>query len=429
MKMSQLQIINYLLQTKDSSIITKNGLTDIYFDGCKDEFNFIKNHLETYGKVCDKETFFNVFRDFENVEVKETPEFLVKALYDDYNTDAIIGVVNKIKPLLMSGKVDEAIQQLKDTCENTMQGTSIDCVDLLKDTSRFDAYIERTQDFGKYYISTGFLELDQIIGGFDREEELAVIVARTNFGKSWILLKMATAAVQQGLNVGIYSGEMSERKVGYRFDTLVGHISNGSLIHGNESVRNDYKRYIDNLPEMFKGSCKVLTPNMISGPADVNALRMFIEKEHLDILFVDQLSLLEDARKGKTPTEKASNISKDLKNLQVMLRRPIISVSQQNRTAADNGQEVDTTQIAQADRIGQDATMVLFIIKKDDTMKLILKKSRDSENDKTLTYHVDLNTGTFIYIPSENDGIGGKSNSQQEKFVDVVNEASGDNVF
>ena len=429
MKMSQLQIINYLLNTKDSSIITKNGLTDIYFDGCKDEFNFILNHLNTYGKICDKETFFSVFRDFDSVEVNETPEFLVKSLYDDYNTDLIIDVVNKkIKPLLISGRVNEAIEQLKLTCESTTQGVGIECVDLLKDKSRFDAYIERTQDFGKYYISTGFPELDQLVGGFDREEELATIVARTNYGKSWVLLKCATAAVSQGLNVGIYSGEMSERKVGYRFDTLVGHLSNGALIHGNEFIKNDYKKYIDNLSTMFKGSCKVLTPNMISGPADVNALRMFIEKEHLDILFVDQLSLLEDVRKGKTPVEKASNISKDLKNLQVMLRVPIVSVSQQNRTTSENG--VDTTQIAQSDRIGQDSTMIIFIEKKDDTMKLTLVKSRDSENGKVLTYHVDLNKGIFTYIPSEDDGIGGKSTSQEGRFVEVTSESvSGDNVF
>ena len=430
MKMSQLQVINYLLNTKDSSLITKNGLTSKYFEDCKDEFNFIVNHLNTYGSICDKETFFNVFRDFESVEVNETPEYLIKSLYDDYNTSMIVETVNKIKPLLLSGKVDDAILQLKEVSDEMTQSVGIDCIDLLKDKSRFDAYIERTQDFGKYYISTGFKELDQIVGGFDREEELATIVARTNYGKSWILLKCAASAVAQGLNVGIYSGEMSERKVGYRFDTLVGHINNGALTHGNEVIKNDYKRYIDNLSTMFKGSCKVLTPNMISGPADVNALRMFIEKEHLDILFVDQLSLLEDIRKGKTPVEKASNISKDLKNLQVMTRVPIISVSQQNRTTSENG--VDTTQIAQSDRIGQDSTMIIFIEKKDDTMKLTLVKSRDSENGKVLTYHVDLNKGIFTYVPDEKDGIGGKPNYIEEsKYVEVINESrdSSENVF
>jgi hypothetical protein len=101
---------------------------------------------------------------------------------------------------------------------------------------------------------------------------------------------------------------MSERKVGYRLDTLIGHIPNGSLVHGNVIIQNEYKQFMQELPNMFSGSIKVLTPNMINGPADVNTLRVFIEKEGVDILFVDQLSLLEDQRNGKTPVEKAANL-------------------------------------------------------------------------------------------------------------------------
>ncbi len=411
----QLQVINYLLTTKDSSLIFLNNLTEEYFSDYKNEFRFIKNHLDKYGKICDAETFFSNFSNVDRIVVNETPEFLIKSLMDDYNTRKIIEVVNKIKPKLINGDVDDAVNAIKSTMENMAQGVSLHCIDLLRDTSRYDAYVERTRDFEKYYISTGFPELDQIVGGFDREEELATIVARTNYGKSWILLKCAVAACRQGLNVGIYSGEMSERKVGYRIDTLIGHISNGGLTHGNVSVMNDYKKYMDSLPTMFSGSLKVLTPNMISGPADVNSLKLFIEKEHLDILFVDQLSLLEDQRKGKTPVEKMSNISKDLKILQVMSRIPIISVCQQNRTASENG--VDTTQIAQSDRIGQDSTMIIFLEKKDDTMKLYLVKSRDSENGKMLTYHVDLNSGNFVYIPSDKDGLSKGSSTSMERVT------------
>jgi hypothetical protein len=154
---------------------------------------------------------------------------------------------------------------------------------------------------------------------------------------------------------------------------------------------------------MFTGSLKVLTPNMINGPADVNALRLFIEKENLDILFVDQLSLLEDHRNGKTPVEKAANISKDLKNLQVLKRVPIISVSQQNRTKNEGG-AIDTTQIAQSDRIGQDSTCIIFLEKDEDIIKLNLVKSRDSANGKVLSYLVDFNKGDFTFIPEEVEG-------------------------
>lgn len=400
--MIQLQFINYILKNKDYSLVEMNSLTDDYFSDYKREFNYIKNHRERYGNVPDITSFISTFNDFEIFDVTEKPSYLIEELFKDYKTRKLAGVFNKVRTLLMEDKVDEAMSLYQKESENFNVGVSLQCVDLLRDTSRYDAYIERTQDFDKYYISTGFKELDNIIGGWDRQEELATIVARTNYGKSWILLKCAAAAAKQGLNVGIYSGEMSERKVGYRLDTLIGHIANGSLVHGNVSIQNEYKKYIDELPTKYQGSLKVLTPNMINGPADVNALRIFIDKEKLDILFVDQLSLLEDQRKGKTPVEKMSNISKDLKNLQVLRRVPIISVCQQNRSKTEDG-NVDSTQIAQSDRIGQDSTCIVFIERKDDLMKLTLVKSRDSANGKVLTYIVDLNKGLFTFVPDEND--------------------------
>lgn len=424
--MVQLQYLNYILDTKDSSSITLNNLNDEFFSDYKDEFNFIKNHLEAYGNIPDKETFVSVFPSFEVIKVNETEEYLRKALYDDYNTRQMASAFNKVRSLLMGGEVEEAKKVYNESLEKLSSGVSMHCVDIIKDTTRYNDYVERTQDFDRYYIKTGFPELDNVIGGFDRDEELATIVARTNYGKSWILLKCAVASAQQGLNVGIYSGEMSERKVGYRIDTLLGHINNGAIVHGNISYQNEYKKYIDNLPSLVKGSIKVLTPKMINGPADVSALRAFIKKEKLDVLFVDQLSLLEDQRKGRTPVEKASNISKDLKNLQVMERIPIISVCQQNRTKAEDGSTVDTTQIAQSDRIGQDSTLILFIEKKDDIMKLHLVKSRDTENGKVLTYCVDLNTGLFRYVPSEDDANNGQSDIDYETRYDVQ---GGEDVF
>lgn len=415
--MIQAQVLNYVLQKKDSSLIVLNNLTEDHFSTYPNEFKFIKAHLDRYGNICDLATFLDHFRDFEVIEVNESPDYLIKALMEDYKSRTMTAYTYKMRELILSNKMDEASQLTSELLEKINSvGVSMKCVDLIQDTSRYDAYLERIKEYDKYYIKTGFDELDAIVGGFDRQEELGTIVARTNYGKSWILLKCVVASVQQGLNVGVYSGEMSENKVGYRFDTLLGHMNNGGIIHGNSKFQLEYEDYIKKLPTMVKGSVKVITPAMINGPADVNALRLFIEKYNLDILFIDQLSLLEDQRKGKTPVEKASNISKDLKILQVMKKIPIISVSQQNRTSSENG--VDTTQIAMSDRIGQDSTMIIFLEKKDDVMKLTLVKSRDSENGKVLTYNVNLNTGQFIYIPDEKDGLGGKVDDKYaERYI------------
>lgn len=194
---------------------------------------------------------------------------------------------------------------------------------------------------------------------------------------------------------------MSAVKVGYRLDTLIGHISNSRLIRGNREIQNTYKAYLDNLKNIISGQIKILTPEMLGGFAGVNALQAFIEKEQLDILCIDQHSLLDDDRKAKNPVEKASNISKDLKRLQVLKKIPIIAVSQQNRSSTDSG--VGTEHVAQSDRIAQDSTIVIFIEKKDDILDVELIKSRDSVNMRKLCYAVDFDKGIFTYIPGEDD--------------------------
>ena len=404
--MIQLQFLNYLLKTKDSSILLVNNLNEDFFSDYKNEYNFIINHLREYGNIPDSITFLNNFPSFDIIEVSESPDFLIDKLYEDKNTRVLASIFNKIKKHLMEGDIDKAMELYTSSTDVVLKAKHIDTVDILTNTDRYEAYLQRCENFDKFYVKTGFKELDEIIGGWDREEELATIVARSNQGKSWILFKCAVAAVEQGLNVGIYSGEMSERKVGYRIDTLISNISNSSITKGDRQIQNEYKKHLDSLPNKYKGCLKVLTPNMIDGPAGVTSLRAFIEKENLDILFIDQHSLLEDDRHAKNPVEKASNISRDLKNLQVIKKVPIISVSQQNRNSTENG--VGLEHVAQSDRIAQDSTIVIFFEQKDGIMTMHLIKSRDSVNMKDLKYSIDLNKGLFIYIPEEDNAIDGQ---------------------
>ena len=395
--MIQLQFLNYLLSSGDSSLIFSNNLNKEFFSDYPKEYDYIVKHIKEYGNVPDLVTFLDEFPKFDVTEVSESPDYLINKLYKDKNTRALVDIFNEVKDSLVADDIDKAMETYLNSIDKMTQAKRIDSIDILKDTSRYEAYLERCDNFDKYFVKTGFKELDEIIGGWDREEELATIVARSNQGKSWILFKCAVAAVEQGLNVGLYSGEMSERKVGYRVDTLISNISNTAITKGNRSVQNQYKKYLDELPNRFKGSLRILTPNMIDGPAGVSALRAFIERDKLDILFIDQHSLLEDDRRARQPFEKAANISRDLKNLQTLKKIPIIAVSQQNRTSTENG--VGLEHVAQSDRIAQDSTIVIFFEQKDGTMTMHLIKSRDSANMKDLKYNINLDNGTFIYVP------------------------------
>ncbi len=408
---SQFQILNKILQTKDYSLISMNNLTEDHFFQYRAEFNFIKNHYDKFRVVPDRLTFLNTFSDFDVTDVNEPDAYLLEQLMKDYNTSYMATGFNKIKKLIESGHIDEAADYFSKMPEGLQQGATMTCTSLFEDTSRYDRYLDRLQNKDNYYLSTGFRELDRMIGGIDLQNENMVIAARTGVGKSWTLIKMAVEAAKQGKIVGMYSGEMAVDKVGYRVDTLLGHINNQAITRGNDldpSVPMKYKSYLDNLKYSMKGDFKVLTPQDIAGPATVAALRTFIEKHKLDILFVDQFSLLEDTSRAKTTHEKVANISKEIKNLQVLTGIPIISVSQMNRTKEEDGEQ-DTTQIGLSDRIGQDATCVLMLSRKltymdeaktqikDDQLILNVVKSRDGGCGK-LIYKADFNNGTFIYL-------------------------------
>lgn len=421
---SQFQIINKILQTKDYSLITLNNLTAEHFFNYKAEYEFIRTHYDTYHTVPDRLTFLNSFPDFVIQDVNEPDNYLIEQLYNDYNQSYLASRFNGIKKLLEADDTAGATKFFLESVEKLHIGSALQCTDIVSDTSRYERYLDMIANQSKYFISTGFTELDKIITGIDRRNENMVIAARTGVGKSWLLLAIAVAASRQGLTVGIYSGEMSVDKVAYRVDTLLGNIDNRKISRGDLYYKDHYKNYLERLKCSNYGPIKVLTPNDIAGPATVDALQAFVEKEHLDILFIDQYSLLEDTSKAKAAHEKVANISKAVKNLQVLKQIPIISVSQMNRTKNEDKTQ-DTTQIALSDRIGQDATIILMLDKQDaedpnqkgaHKVSINIVKSRDGGDGRKLDYLWDFNTGVYKYISNSDDGV-----TTEEDFEELEN--------
>jgi hypothetical protein len=435
---SQFQVLNKILQTKDYSFITLNNLTDRHFFNYKAEYEFIKTHYETYHTVPDRLTFLNRFPDFVIQDVNEPNNYLVEQLYSDYNQSYLASRFNHMRKLLEADDLQGAIQYFLASVENLHVGSALQCTDIMSDTSRYERYLDAGTNQSKYFISTGFKELDMIITGIDRRNENMVIAARTGVGKSMMLCAIAAAASVQGLCVGIYSGEMSVDKVAYRIDTLLGKIDNRKISRGDLYYKEHYKNYLDSLKCSGYGPIKVITPNDIAGPATVDALQAFVEKEHLDILFIDQYSLLEDTGRARAEHEKVANISKAIKNLQVRKQIPIISVTQMNRTKNEDKSQ-DTTQIALSDRIGQDATVILMLDKQDTedpnykgyykfTVNIV--KSRDGGDGRKLDYLWDFNSGIYRYISNDNDGVTSEEDIEElENSYNIPEYPVGDSPF
>lgn len=401
--LTQLQILNLLLNKKDTSLLSI--LDSKQFSQYKNEFNFISNHYKQYQQIPDIQSFLKVFPDFEVIQVTESKEYLLKTLNNEYNEEFLAKTFNNIRDLLLKGKTEDAMTVLSKAASKADSSKQFEALDILTDISRYDEYIDKCNNFEDHFVSTGFKELDASFGGgIDRDNAYFVISARPGVGKTLVMVKFIAAAVQKGLRVGLYEGEMTANKIAGRFDTMISHISNSAINHGGSHVANKYKTYLEELRKNTKGDFFVLTRDMIrEDKMTVDVLRSFVDKYELDMLFVDQISLLDSTSWSSKSFEQVAEISRDLKKLQVQKHIPIVVASQQNRDKIEDGSFAGTQNISMSDRIGQDATEVVYISKKDNIMTFNIAKARDGCKKYTMSYDVNIDKGEFTYIPDEDD--------------------------
>lgn len=420
--MIQLQALNYLLQTKDEDFLAKEGLTRDFFSDYKPEFDFIKRHYEQYGQIPDRETFLKTFPNFDLANVAEPRKYLLEELYKDKKQNYLISVTNKLRELVMSNKINDASLFVLDAAEQLSGSQKLEATNIIEDISRYDSYVDRCKDFSKYYVTTGFRALDVSLGGgIDRQNAYFVISARAGVGKTLIMTKMAAASVEKGLRVGMFEGEMTTEKIGYRFDSINSKISSSAISKGKAYVANEYKNYLDNL-KTTEGKFFIMTPNDVpGGTVTVDVLEQFVKKYKLDILFVDQISLMDDMYRAKQSFEQAANISKGLKQLQVRNKIPIVVASQQNRASLQDGKMAGTENLSLSDRIGQDATIVLFISRDENLFKFNIAKARDGCIQNELNYVIEnMDKPEVGWSIEKHTDVGYRALVEGEKLLDMM---------
>jgi replicative DNA helicase len=400
--MVELQIISKILREQSDDIAVRNNLTDEYFDEYKEEWAFIKSHKEEYNKIPDVETFLDKFPDFELLTVNESEEYLINTFNEEYVYRQSLPILNQLSDLMQSDSY-AAVDYLK-THISDLQipsqavGTNI----IAQAKERLEEYKNVSDDSDAYYIPTGFEELDDIIGGWHRGEELAVFFARTGMGKTWVVMKTLEHGWKMNNRIALLEPEMTANKVGYRFDTLHKHISNRALLRGEDVV--GYERYINELSES-EVPIVVLHPRKdFQRKVTVSKLRSYCEAQKMDMLVIDGISYMTDERKerGDNKTTQLTHISEDLMDLSIDLGIPVIIVVQANREGARED-DLQLENIRDSDGIAYNASIVISVQQKDSQLVLTPLKSRNSAFGSKLAYLWDIDTGMFTYIPSGDD--------------------------
>lgn len=398
----ELQVISRLLTSESPSEVDRLCSYDTsYYSVYSKEIEFILSHKDKYGDVPDPFTFTAQFPEIQLITVEEPLEYLEEGLRKNKQHILFLETFNKLTDL-GSSDVTEAWAYLATQCEKASELDSNQPMNIVKDVQkRMDQVIEFNR---QKRIPTGFPEIDEAMyGGLSTVEELLIIIARTNTGKSWVCTKMMESAQLAGFPVLYYSPEMQASFIGTRFDTWRGHFKNSELFRGQYSA--EYIEYTKKLIQQETGAFVVEDSDMPDNTTTVRGLETLVKKHNIKLLIIDGLSYISDGTANistKDTSMRYKRICENLMKLSKMYRCAVVVAMQANRETKENkdekGQPFPTIYNAEgSDHPARIATQVFSLrqIYDNHTLELRMEKSRSAKNaNEVFAYIWDPNTGT-----------------------------------
>lgn len=404
----ELQVISKLL-TSDSEDEIKELIQfdSSYYSIFKPHIQFILNHFYKYNDTPDVFTFQSEFPDVTLVTVSEPLTYLCQEMRKNKQHIILIETFNKLKDL-GSGDVSDAWKYLSAQCDRVNQLDSTAPLDIVKEAKkRSDEVAEYSK---KARIPTGFPEIDKLMyGGLSTVEELLLILARTNTGKSWVCTKMMESAQKNGFPVLYYSPEMKASFIGTRFDTWRAHFQNSKLFQGKYD--DNYLDYLKALAMQETSAYVLEDSDMPDDEVNVSNIQNMVERYKIKLLIIDGLSYMSDSRKSDTDYVKYKNLCTDLFKLSKKYGCAVVIAMQANRatqeTKDDKGQPFPSLyNLEGSDHPGRIATQAFSLRQVFDkhVLDIRLEKSRMANNQKPVcSYAWDVNTGNMQYLPGGDD--------------------------
>ena len=225
-------------------------------------------------------------------------------------------------------------------------------------------------------ITTGFMDLDTLLGGLKRSDFI-VVAARPSVGKTSLALNFArNASMRQGANVGIFSIEMANEQIVQRLLAAESGVDSTRLIFGSHSDREQGKivnalGVLSELNVYFDDTAMLSVAEMRAKARrldlELRARSRGQDAEHgLDMLIVDHLQLMHGGGRQDNRVQEVSYITRSLKELARDLDVPVIACSQLSRAAEARPTHVpQLSDLRDSGSIEQDADVVMFIYREE----------------------------------------------------------------
>jgi replicative DNA helicase len=294
-------------------------------------------HIEHYGRIVERTSIMRQL-------IAKAQTIAEIAYRDNLDPDAALEKAEQLILSVAEKRVTRDFRSLEDVLAGYMEQ-----LDALQDG-------ENT----RYGIPSGYMDLDKLLGGFQRTD-LIILAARTSVGKTSFALNLAVnAAVKHNATVAIFSLEMSAEQLASRLLSMESGVDSPRIRSANlneqetrklDAAMNHLARapiWVDDTPSI---------PIM-----ELRSKARRLAAEHgLDMIVIDYMQLIASDG-GESRVQELAQISRGLKALGRELRVPIIALSQLSRAVEQRTPHIpQLSDLRESGALEQDADVVLFI--------------------------------------------------------------------
>lgn len=253
---------------------------------------------------------------------------------------------------------------------------------------------QRYREDSRSVIPTPWELINNLLQGGLGNGDFGLIFGNPGGGKSWSLVALGGYAVKLGYNVVHYTLELGENYVGKRYDAFFTKISVTKI----DNHKNEIEELIPKLPG------KLIIKEFPTGKATISTIESHISKctdlgVKPDLVIIDYVDLLSSKKKNRERKEEIDDIYTSTKGLARQLDIPIWSVSQVNRSGAQEKIIEGTFAAGSYDKMMiADFAMSLSRKKEDkinSTGRFHIMKNRYGADGMTYNALVDTSTGHF----------------------------------
>lgn len=324
-------LVEYLISSADTYALCQHIIQPTYFDpDLRQAVEFIHDYYERFSAMpaaaqvlseCDVELEHHALtRDQVEYCSQEVEKFCKRKGLEQ----AIIAASARIA----NGEGDSIEQMIRDAVTISLnKDLGIDYFDNPEERLALAAMTQQR-------VSTGWPEMDELLGGGLARGETALFCANSGGGKSITLANLALNMIAQNLNVLYLSFELSESLIAQRFDIM--HTGIPSSIHATK--QEEIARALKH--ESGKGK---LTIKWMPTGTNSTAIRGYLKEFELkygyvpDLLLVDYLDLMGTNNKVSADNiwEKDKQATEQLGDVLKAYNMLGATASQLNRSAID----------------------------------------------------------------------------------------------